>query len=136
MIRTNLLPPEQRERIRLRISYQNIISSGFILFLLILLLIIVLAGFLTFLHFNYWATENKIAVEQSKVIQTETIKGIEKKIRDLNKELLELKGIQDKKSNIYQILDNISQNLLIGVRVYLQKMVNRMSIREELLPHL
>jgi len=118
MIRTNLLPPQQKERIKLRVFYQNIISSGFILFPLILLLIVILAGFLTFLHFNYWATENKITIEQSKVIQTETIKGMEKKIKDLNRELIELKGLQDRKSNIYQILDNISRNLLIGVKVY------------------
>lgn len=118
MIKTNLLPFEQKERIRLRVLYQNIISSGFILFLLILLLIIILAGFLTFLYFNYWDSENKIAIEQSKVIQTETIQGMEKKIKDLNKEIVELNGLQDKKSNIYQILDNISRNLLIGVRVY------------------
>ncbi|MFZ5559199.1 MAG: PilN domain-containing protein [Patescibacteria group bacterium] len=122
MIRTNLLPPEQKERLKLRISYQNIISSGFILFLLILLLVIILAGFLTFLYFNYWDIENKIAIEQSKVIQTETIKGMEKKIKDLNKELVELKRIQDKRSNIYQILDNISRNLLIGVKVYTLEM--------------
>lgn len=118
MLRINLIPPEQKERLRLRIYYQNIISSGLILLLLILILIIFLAGFLTFLHFRYWSIENKIIIEQSKVIQTETIKGMERKVKDLNKEISELKDIQNKKSNFYSILNDISQNLLVGVKIY------------------
>jgi len=102
----------------MKIYYQNVISSGFILFLLTLLLIISLAGILTYLHINYRSLENEIAVEQSRVIQTETYKGMEKKIVVLNKELSELQKIQDKKSNVYQIFDDISRNLLIGVKVY------------------
>ena len=118
MLRINLLPLQQKKRLELKAFYQNIISSGFILFLLILFLIVFLAGFLIFLHFKYQAIENRIIVEQSKIIQTETVKGMEKKVRELNKELEELEKIQAERSNLYSILDNISQNLLIGVRVY------------------
>lgn len=118
MIETNLIPQKQKDEIKLRIYYQNIISSGFILFLLILLLVVSLAGVLTFLHLKYRAIEGEISVEQSKIIQTESYKSMEKKINDLNKELSELKKIQDKKSNLYQIMNDISQNLLIGVKIY------------------
>jgi len=118
MLRINLLPPQQKERLRLRILYQNIISSGFILFLLVLFSIIFLAGFLILLHFKYQAIENKITIEQSRVIQTETVKGMEKKVTEINKELEDLEKIQTKRSNLYSILDSISSNLLLGVRVY------------------
>jgi uncharacterized membrane protein len=142
MLTINLIPPQQKERIKLKIYYQNVISSGFILFLLILLLIIFLAGILIFLHFKYQFIENEISVEQSKIIRTESYKGMEKKIINLNKELLEVKEIQDSKSNAYQILDDISQNLLIGVRIYnlkIDKSSNRVTVtgfaptREDLL---
>jgi len=118
MLEANLIPQRQKDEIKLRIYYQNIISSGFILFLLFLLLTISLAGILIFLHLKYRAIESEISIEQSKIIQTESYKGMEKKINDLNKELSELKRIQEKKSNLYQILDDISQNLLIDVKVY------------------
>ncbi|OGZ33094.1 MAG: hypothetical protein A2V69_02785 [Candidatus Portnoybacteria bacterium RBG_13_40_8] len=131
MLTINLIPPQQKERIKLKIYYQNIISSGFILFLLILLLIIFLAGILIFLHFRYLFIEDKISVEQSKIIQTESYKGMEKKITNLNKELSEVKEIQDKRSDTYQILNDISQNLLIGVRIYnlrIDKSSNRVTV--------
>lgn len=114
----NLLPIKQRKRARLAILYQNIISSGLILILLILVLIILLGGFLIFLNLKYQAIEKKIIIEQSRVIQTETVRGMERKVKELNKELVELKEIQNKQSNLYQILDNISQKLLLGVVVH------------------
>jgi len=118
MLDINLLPPQQKKRLKLRIYYQNIISSGFILLLLILFLVVFLAGFLIFLNFRYRVIENRITVEQSKIIQTQTVKEMEKKLKDLNRELEELREIETERSNLYSILDNISQNLLVGVRVY------------------
>jgi len=126
MLRINLLPPQQKKRLELKALYQNIISSGFILFLLILFLIVFLAGFLIFLNFRYRVIENRITVEQSKIIQTQTVKEMEKKLKDLNRELEELGEIETGRSNLYSILDNISSNLLLGVRVYTLE-VNRSS---------
>lgn len=118
MIRINLIPPEQKKRITLNFYYRNIVSSGFIILFLLLALIILLAGNLIFLHLTYQDIEDRINIEQSKVIQTETVKGMEKKIKDLNKELTDLRNIQDKGSDIYGVLEDISQNLLTGVKVY------------------
>lgn len=114
----NLLPNRQRKKIKLEILYQNIIFSGLILILLILVLVLFLGAFLVFLNFKYQDIEKKIVIEQSRVIQTETIKGMERKIRELNTDLLDLKNMQGKTSSIYQILDNISQNLLKNVEIY------------------
>lgn len=114
----NLLPTKQRKKIGLKIIYQNIIFSGLILILLILILIVFLGGFLIFLNFKYHSIEKKITIEQSRVIQTETIKGMERKVKELNKELVELKETQAKRSNLYQVLENVSQKLLLEVEVY------------------
>jgi len=130
-MKTNLIPLQQKERVKLKTYYQNIISSGFILFLLILLLIIFLAGILIFLNIKYRLIENKITVEQSEIIQTESYKGMEKKIISLNKELSELKKIQTKENNFYQILDDVSRNLLINVKVYdlkIDKTTNKITV--------
>jgi len=118
MLKINLLPTEQKERLATESRYRNIISSGFILFLLTLLSIIISAGFLIFLHFKYQDIENKITVEQSKVIQTETVKGMEKKVNELNRELIEIRNLQDKKDGLYTIIDIVSRDILNGVRVY------------------
>lgn len=126
MLRTNLIPPEQKERLKWKNYYQNIISSGFILFLLILIFIISLAGILLFIHFKYLSIENKITIEQSRIIQTESYKDLEKKIINLNKNLADFRKTQNQKSNIYSLLDNISSNLLVGVTVYSLE-VNRAS---------
>lgn len=114
----NLLPTRQRKRVRLLICYQNIVYSGLILILLILFLIFFLGGFLIFLNLKYQNIEKKIMVEQLRVIETRTIKGMERKVSELNEELNKLKQIQSKKTNIYQVLDEISRNLLIGVEVF------------------
>jgi len=118
MLKTNLIPPEQKERLRLKNYYQNIISSGFILFLLILIFVISLAGVLLFIHLKYLSIENRIIIEQSRIIQTETYKDLEKKIINLNKTLMDFRVIQNQKSNIYSLLDNISSGLFVGVTVY------------------
>jgi hypothetical protein len=124
----NLLPTEQRKRVRLLICYQNIIFSGLVLVLLVLVLILFLGAGLIFLNLEYQIIEDKIAIEQSRVIQTETVKGMERKVKELNKELAELRQTQDKQSNLYQILDNISQKLLQGVEIYNLE-INRESSR-------
>lgn len=113
----NLLPIEQIRRIRLLISYQSIIFSGFILILLILFLILFLGGFLIFLNSKYQAVEKEIIIEQSRVIQTETVRGIERKVNELNNQLSELRRAQVRQSNFYQILENIYQKILIGIQV-------------------
>lgn len=99
------------------IFYQNIISVGLLLIVLILILILILGGFLIFLNLKYQNIEKKIVTEQSRVIQAETVRGMERKVKELNKELVALKEIQRKQSNLYQVLDNISNNLLKEVEV-------------------
>jgi len=98
--------------------YQNIVFSGLILILLSLVLILLLGGLLIFLNFRFQAIEKEIITEQSRVIQTETIRSMERKIKELNKELKEVREAQIKESNIYSVLDDISQNVLFGVEVY------------------
>ena len=113
----NLLPLGQKKRIGLQMLYKNIVSSGFILILLILILILFLGGFLVFLNFKYCIIEQKITFEQSRIIQTETVKGMERRVKELNKDLVKIKDTFNKSSNLYQILDTISRDLLIEVRV-------------------
>lgn len=124
----NLLPNKQIKRIKLLICYQNIVYSGLILILLILLLIFLLGGFLIFLNLKYQNIEKKIMTEQSRVFEARTIKGMERKISELNEELNKLEQIQNQKTNIYQVLDEISRNLLIGVEVFTLE-INRESSR-------
>lgn len=113
----NLLPIRQRKKVKLEFIYQNIIFSGLILVLLILILTVFLGGFLIFLNFKYHSIEKKIIIEQSRIIQSETIKGMERKVKEINKELTELEQIQIKQSNLYQVLENITQDLLLEVEV-------------------
>jgi hypothetical protein len=114
----NLLPTEQRKRFRLAIFYQKAISSGLILLLLLLVLILLLGGFLFFLNFTYQFIEGKIATEQSKIIQIWTVIEMEKRVEEFNNEIIGLKKIHSQQSNLYQVLDNISRNLLKGVEVH------------------
>lgn len=118
MLRMNLLPTEQRKKVNSLMIYQNIVFSGLILILLSLVLILLLGGFLIFLNLRFQAIEKEIISEQSRIIQTETVRSMERKIKELNKELEEVKEAQIKESNIYSILDDISQNVLVGVEVY------------------
>lgn len=113
----NLLPTRQKKRVKLLILFQNTIFSGLVLILLILILIFVLGGALIFLNFKFSYIEKKIVDEQLRVIRTETVKGMERKVRELNKELIGLKEIQNKQSNLYQALDKISQDLFKEVEI-------------------
>ena len=100
------------------ILYQNIVSSGLLLFLMFLLLTVFLAGSLTFLNFRYLAFEKNINDQQSRVIQTETIKTMQSRIDDLNGSLSALKKIQDGKSNLYEVLDKVNAELFKEVKIY------------------
>ena len=117
MIRLNLLPIEQKKRLRLYFFQNNILFSGLFLVLLVLILILFLGGILMFLHFKYLSIGKEIMVEQSKIIQIETIKGIEKKIKELNLQLADLDKIQKNQSNFYEILSSVVADTLSGVRV-------------------
>jgi len=123
MIKMNLLPPGQKKRIKILILYRDIISSGLILFLMFLLLIIFLGGSLTFLNMQYLTFEKDINDQQSRVIQTETsktipLKTIQDKIKELNDGILAIKKIEDAKSNLYDVLDRINEEIFQGVKIY------------------
>jgi predicted RND superfamily exporter protein len=118
MIKMNLLPPEQKKRIKILILYRDIISSGLILFLLFLLLIIFLGGSLTFLNMQYLAFEKDINDQQSRIIQTETLKTIQNRIKELNDGILAIKKIEDSKSDLYEVLDRINEEIFQGVKIY------------------
>jgi hypothetical protein len=118
MIKINLLPPGQIKRIKMMILYQNVISSGLIIFLMFLSLIVILASFLTLLNSKYFVFEKNINEEQAKVIQTDSIKTIQKRVKDLNKDLSVIKKIQDTKSNLYGVLDKVDEELFSGVKIY------------------
>lgn len=118
MIKINLLPPQQAKRIRLMIVYQNAIFSGLILFLMFLLLIVFLASFLTLLNFKYFVFEKNINEEQTKIVQTESIKTMQKRVKELNEDLSKIKKIQDSKSDLYSILDKANEELFDGVKIY------------------
>jgi len=118
MIKINLLPPQQIKRIKMMIAYQNAISSGLILFSMFLLVIVALASFLTLLNFKYFIFERGINEEQAKVVQTESIKTIQKRVKELNDDLSLIKKIQDTKSDLYGILDKVNEELFGGVKIY------------------
>jgi len=118
MLKINLLPTKQRKRIRLLTSYQNIVFSGLILIILIIFLIIFLGGSLIFLNFKYQEIQKKISLEQSRIIYAETVEGMERKVKEINKELVDLRRVQNERSNLYQIIENISDDLLSDVKVY------------------
>jgi len=118
MLKINLLPKRQRKRIKLLTSYQNIVFSGLILIILIIFLIIFLGGSLIFLNFKYQEIQKKISLEQSRIIYAETVEGMERKVKEINKELIDLRRVQNERSNLYQIIENISDDLLSDVKVY------------------
>ena len=113
----NLLPISQRKRVRLLINYQNVIFCGLFLIALVLLLILFLGGFLVSLNFTFQTLEEEIIFEQSKVVGKETVEGIEKKVRGLNQDLMDLRKAQLDQSNIYGIIENLYQNLFLGVQI-------------------
>jgi len=118
MIKINLLPPKQIEKIRLTILYQNVLSSLLIVFLMILFLTIILALVLIFLNLNYLNIEKKINAQQIQTIETESINSMQTKVKDLNDNLLKIKTIQDKRSHLYDVLDKVNEELFKSVKVY------------------
>jgi len=114
----NLLPIKQRKRIKAQILYQNIVFSGLLLILLVLILMLVLGGLLIFLNFKYQEIEKGITDEQSRIIKTETVKSMERKVNELNKEIVSLKGIQEKQTGFYSVLVDLSENILDQVVIY------------------
>lgn len=114
----NLLPIEQQKRVRMLFSYQNVIFGGLFLIFLIMLLILFLGAFLISLNFTYQTLEKEIEFEQSKTIGEETVAGIEIKIKELNQDLINLKKAQLAQSNIYELIENLYQNLFSGVQIH------------------
>jgi hypothetical protein len=125
MIKINLLPPQQIKRVKMMIAYQNVISSGLIVFLMFLLVIIIMASFLIFLNFKYSLFERNINEEEAKIVQTESIKTMQKGIKEINDDLSEIKKIQDAKSDLYGILDRINEELFRGVEIYALEIDNK-----------
>jgi len=117
MLVINLLPIEQKKRLKIHFIYCNVVGSGLFLALLILVLIVFLAGFLAFLDLKFYFIGKEIISEQNRISQIETINGIEKKVRNLNVEINNLDKIQQNQSRYYQVLSQISENLLSKVRV-------------------
>lgn len=118
MIRLNLLPTEEKKKIKLDFLQCNIIFSGLFLILLILILILILSGSLIFLNFKLYSISQETMLQQSKIVQTETIKGIEKKVKELNLQLTDLDKITKNQSNFYNVLSDIVPELLSRVEVY------------------
>jgi len=118
MIRLNLLPIEQKQRLRLYLIEHNIIFAGFFVIFLLLIVVLCFGGFLMFTSIKSSSINQEIVIEQSKIIQTNTIKGIEKKVKELNQELVDLEKISKNQSNFYQTLLNIIPELLSEVNVY------------------
>lgn len=110
------------------VAYQNAISSGLILFLMFLLVIVAMASFLTFLNFNYSLFEKNINEEEAKVVQTESIKTMQKRTREVNEDLSKIKKIQDAKSDLYGILDRVNEEFFEEVEVYALEIDNKSKI--------
>lgn len=117
MMRMNLLPIEQRKRVRMILYYQNVIFGGLFLIFLIMLLILFLGAFLISLNFTYQALEKEIILEQSKSIGEETVVGIENKVEELNQDLISLRDTQFNQSNVYEIIEDLCQNLFLGIQI-------------------
>jgi uncharacterized membrane protein len=118
MIRLNLLPIEEKKKIKLEFLQCNIIFFGSFLVLLILILVLILSGSLIFLNFKLRSIGQETMLEQSKIVQTETVKSIEKKVKELNLQLTDLDKIIKNQSNFYNILLDIVPELLSKVDVY------------------
>ena len=116
MLKINLLPIEQKKKLKLQFVYCSVIGSGLFLLLLVLIAIIVLALFLAFLDLRLYLIGKQIIDEQNRINQIETIKGVDKKIKSLNEEIVNLSKIQREQSAYYQVLLDVSQNLLTDVR--------------------
>jgi hypothetical protein len=118
MLRMNLLPIEQRKRVRTILYYQNVIFGGLFLIILIMLLILFLGAFLISLNLTYQTLEKEIVFEQSKVVGEETVEGIEIKVKELNQDLIDLRNIQLNQAGVYKIIENLYKNLFSGVQIH------------------
>ncbi|MFH1129386.1 MAG: hypothetical protein V1686_01465 [Patescibacteria group bacterium] len=118
MIKLNLLPPEQKKRLKLHFIEYNVIFLSFFIVFLLLIVVLFLGGFLMFSNIKSGLINQEIVFEQSRIIQTNTIKGIEKKVKELNSELLDLEKISKNQSDFYQILSSIIPELLFKVNIY------------------
>jgi hypothetical protein len=94
-------------------------------------MVIILGLFLAFLDSRFYFIGKEIIDEQNRINQIETVKGIDRKIRNLNEEIANLDWIQEKQSNYYQILLDVSQDLLLNVKtesINIERDTNRITV--------
>ncbi len=112
----NLLPPKQKKELRLNLLNQTITIFGIAVILAFLTLALLLLVVQAFLDINLKGVESDLFSQQAKK-EAREIDDLERKIKNLNKELVFLDSIQKEKNTFSLLLEDSAEDIPYGVQV-------------------
>ena len=116
MLTINLLPPQEKETIRLeRKVCLTVLYSVYFLVILVVFVCLLLVNVLC-LKSKISATE-KLALTEQENMSVQNMKNIKKEITVLNKTLETLRQLADKTENYSFVLGDLSQLMPVGVKL-------------------
>lgn len=111
----NLLPPQQKKELRLDLLSQVIISTAIAVIFMILILALLLLVAQSFLNINSEEIERELVLWQSRA-EIRELESLEKKVRELNRELIFLDGLQKEQVRFSLFLENLAKDVPAGIR--------------------
>lgn len=111
----NLLPPRQKEELHLDLLSQVIVITALsIIFVIIILTLLLFIG-QRFLSLNIESSQRELDMWQSRS-EIKDLEDLEKKIKDINENLVFLDNAYKKRIEFSSFLDNLAQDTPAGVR--------------------
>lgn len=111
----NLLPPQQKKRVRLEFLNQAIISAAIAVIFIVLILALLLLITKSFLSINLDEKEGELLSWQSKT-EIKELENLEERVKKLNENLLFLERRQKEQVKFSLILEDLAKDAPLGIR--------------------
>lgn len=111
----NLLPHQQKKELRLNLWNQTIVGAVAAVIFMILIGGLLLLVTQSFLNINLDELERELTLWQSKA-EIKELESLEKKVRELNRELIFLDGLQKEQVRFSLFLENLAEDVPSGIR--------------------
>lgn len=111
----NLLPSQQKKKLRLEFLNQAIVSAAIAVVFIILILASLLLVARGFLNTNLDEKEGELAFWQSKT-EIKELENLEKRVKKLNENLIFLDGRQKEQVKFSLILEDLAKDMPLGIR--------------------
>lgn len=119
----NLLPPEQKQELRLNLLDQIAIRAAVSVISMVLVLVLLLLTGSLFLNTNLDETKKELSFWQSRV-EIKELENLEKEVKELNKNLVLLDGAYKEQIKFSSFLEKLAEDIPAGIRlnnIYVEK---------------